>query len=92
MSVLVTEESCTEVVTQVMSSVTPAAGSPPSGAGTLTCIGRGRNCSLLSGSNTTDEDPELAMLTIHWLGLSQLTEYCVSPLPVFLIDNEYAAV
>ena len=87
-SVFVTEESCTDVVTQVMSSVTPAAGSPPSVAGILTCIGSGRNCNRLSGSNTTDEEPLFAILTIHWLGLSQLTEYCVSPLPVFLIESE----
>ena len=92
MSVFETEESCTDVVTQVISSVTPAAGCPASAAGILTCIGSGKNCSLLSGSKTTDEDPLFPMFTIHWLGLSQLTEYCVSPLPVFLIDREYTAV
>ena len=36
-------ESCTEVVTHVTSSETPAAGCPPATLGTLTLIGKGRN-------------------------------------------------
>ena len=90
-SVVCNKWSMTEVVVHSTSCVYPAGGLPSTAFGTLTLIGRGRNCNLLSGSSVISEDWLLPMLIVHLSEDSQDTVYWVGPFPVFLIDRENTA-
>ena len=81
----------TDVVVHSTSSVKPAGGFPSTAFGTLTLIGRGRNCNLLRGSKVISDDWLFPMLIVHLSVDSQDTVYCVGPFPVFLIESENTA-
>ena len=53
--------------------------------------GSGRNCRRFSGSSVSSEDWLLPRCMVQRSGVSQLTVYCVGPLPVFLMESENTA-